>query len=150
MYGLRSYRSFISNKIVKLFTDNRNASIITARGSNTVRLWFLAIEIFEFCFYHNVSLEVEWIPRSFNEYADSVSCIIDYDDWAISKAFFSHVSGLFGSFDMDRFASLHTVECKRFYTKFWCPGVRVLTLFQLLGQPPATSLFLPYTLSPVP
>ena len=129
LYGLRSFRSFLTNKIVKVFTDNKNASIITARGSNTLRLQALAIEIFEFCFHHNVSLAVEWIPRSLNEYADSLSRIIDYDDWAISAAFFSHVSSLFGPFEVDRFASSHTAKCKRFYSKFWCPGCEGVDAF---------------------
>ena len=63
----------------------------SGKGSNSLRLHALALEIFAYCAAHDISLEVEWIPRSLNSYADSVSCVIDYDDWAVSTIFFHHV-----------------------------------------------------------
>ena len=111
LYGLKSFKSRISGKTVKIFTDNRNASIIIARGSNSLRLHLLALKVFKFCSLHNISLEIEWIHRSLNEYAGSVSRIVDYDNWALCSTFFLHISPLFGPFHVDRFAS-----------KLWNPG----------------------------
>ena len=48
--------------------------------------------------------------------------IIDYDDWCVSREIFDYVSSIFGPFSVDRFASLNTAKCPRFYSKFWFPG----------------------------
>ena len=89
----------------------------------------LALEILAYCAAHDISLEVEWIPRSLNSYTVSVSCVIDYDDWAVSTIFFHHVSSIFGPFDVDRFASSLSAKCERFYSKFWCPGCEGVDAF---------------------
>ena len=131
LYGLKAFRSSIRGKVVKIFTDNKNAASISAKGSNTLRLHALAIDIFTFCSINNVSLEVEWIPRSLNSYADSISRVIDYDDWAISYDFFCHISEMFGPFEVDRFASACSTKCIRFYAKFWCPGCEGVDAFSV-------------------
>jgi hypothetical protein len=33
---------------------------------------------------NNISIDVEWIPRSKNDQADFISRIVDYDDWGVS------------------------------------------------------------------
>lgn len=70
---------------------------------------------------NNVSVEIEWVPRSLNEYADSMSKIIDFDDWNVSEFFFQYLSSPFGAFTVDRFASPETAKCVRFYSNIWCP-----------------------------
>ena len=85
--------------------------------------------MFPYCAAHDISLEVEWILRSLNSYADSVSRVIDYDDWAVSTVFFHHVSSIFGPFDVDRFASSVSAKCERFYSKFSCPGCECVDAF---------------------
>ena len=62
--------------------------IIALKGSTSLRLHDTALQIFQFCVLHNVSIEVAWIPRSMNEFADSMSRIIDYDDYCASCNFF--------------------------------------------------------------
>ena len=39
----------------------------------------------------NISLEVEWIPRTENKRADYISRIVDADDWAVSDIIFNHL-----------------------------------------------------------
>ena len=129
LYGLKSFRASLTGKVVKVFTDSKNAASISAKGSNSLRLHVLALEIFAYCAAHDISIEVEWIPRSLNSYADSVSRVIDYDDWAVSTIFFHHVSSIFGPFDVDRFASSLSAKCDRFYSKFWCPGCEDVDAF---------------------
>ena len=71
LYALRSFKALVRGKVVKLYTDNKNASIISMKGSMSLRLQRQALEIFQFCAMNNVTVEIEWIPRSLNEYADS-------------------------------------------------------------------------------
>ena len=106
LYSLKSFKSLIQGKVVKLFTEGKNASIISTKGSMSLRLQRGALEIFQFCVVYNVSVEFEWVPRSLNEYADSMSRVIDFDDMSVTAAFFHHVCSLFGPFTVDRFASL--------------------------------------------
>ena len=73
LYSLKSFKSLIQGKVVKLYTDSKNASIIASKGSTALRLQRYALEIFQFCAVNNVSIEFEWVPRSLNEYADSLS-----------------------------------------------------------------------------
>ena len=122
LYGLKSFRASLTDKVDKVFTDSKNAASISAKGSNSLRLHALALEIFAYSAAHDISLEVEWIPRSLNSCADSVSRVIDYDDWTVSTIFFHHVNSTFGPFDVDRFASSLSAKFERFYPKFWCPG----------------------------
>ena len=101
-----------------MFTDSMNAAIISRKGSMSLRLRQLAIQIYQFCARHGVTLEVEWIPRSFNYLADTISRIRDFDDRSTSDAFFTYINSISGPFDVDRFASCHTAKCIRFYSKF--------------------------------
>lgn len=80
LYSLKSFKSLIQGKVVKLFTDSKNASIISTKGSMSLGLQRQALEIFQFCAVYNASVEFEWVPRSLNEYADSMSRVIDFDD----------------------------------------------------------------------
>ena len=118
LYSLKSLKSLIQGKVVKLYTDSKNASIIASKGSTALGLQRHALEIFQFCAINNVSIEFEWFQRSLNEYADSLSKVIDFDDWGVSTDFFVYVSSLF-----DRCASPDSAKCARFYFKFWCPSV---------------------------
>lgn len=44
--ALKSFKSLIQGKVVKLFTDSKNASIISTKGSMSLRLQRQALEIF--------------------------------------------------------------------------------------------------------
>ena len=48
----------------------------------------IALEIFHFCAYNGIELELQWIPRSEIERADYISLIIDLDNWQISADVF--------------------------------------------------------------
>ena len=131
LYALRSFKALVRGKVVKLYTDNKNTSIISMKGSMSLRLQRQALEIFQFCAMNNVTVEIEWIPRSLNEYADSLSRVADFDDWSVSTAFFDYIASLFGSFTVDRFASHYSAKCARFYSKFWCPSSEGVDAFSV-------------------
>ena len=54
------------------------------------------LKIFQFCTDPSVSLKVQWIPRTENEKADYISCLIDFDDWQITHYFFLSLEELGG------------------------------------------------------
>ena len=87
---LKSLKSLIQGKVVILYTDSKNASIIASKGSTSLSLQRHALEIFQFCAV-NVWIEFEWVPRSLNEYADSLSRVIDFEDWSVSTDFFDYI-----------------------------------------------------------
>jgi hypothetical protein len=43
---------------------------------------------------YNILLDVEWIPRDENSYADYLSQIFDFDDWGVSKNIFNYFDTL--------------------------------------------------------
>ena len=49
------------------YTDNQGVAAIVKSGSTKVHLHKLAMEIFLLSKEHNVSIDIEWIPRSANE-----------------------------------------------------------------------------------
>ena len=134
LYSLKSFKSLIQGKVVKLYTDSKNALIITSKGSTSLRLQRLALEIFQFCAIHNVSIEIEWVPRSLNEYADSLSRVIDFDDWSVSSDFFIYISSRFGPFTVDSFASPDSASVQGFIPNFGVPVRKAWTLSVLIGQ----------------
>ena len=81
---LLSFANKIAGHVIKWFTDNRGVVHIVRAGSRKQHLQDGNMAIFELRFTHSIKLEIEWIPRSQNECADSISRIVDYDDWGIN------------------------------------------------------------------
>ena len=65
----------------------KNVAIIACKGSTSLVLQRKALQIFQFCAINNVSSEIEWVAGSLNEYADSLSRVVDFDDWSNSIFF---------------------------------------------------------------
>ena len=70
-------------KRIKWFTDNQNAVCIIAKYSIKLELQDIALCIFKNYVQHNISTDVEWVPRTNNDKADYISRIIDYGDWSV-------------------------------------------------------------------
>ena len=68
---LLSMITILRDKRIKWFTDNQNIVSIVAKGSMKIELQDIALCIFENCVQNNISLDLEWVPRSENEQADS-------------------------------------------------------------------------------
>ena len=77
---LFSINKFLHNKRIKWFTDYQNVVSIGIKGSMKRELQDIAISILRNCLNNNISIDVEWIPRSKNDQADFISRIVDYDD----------------------------------------------------------------------
>ena len=68
-----------------------------------------AMAIFEFCFSHNIWLEIDWLPH-----ADAISRIVDYDDWSLNKTVFGFLDANWGPHTVDCFVSPHNKQVERF------------------------------------
>lgn len=85
---LKSLASTLCGNRVKWFTDNQSVVSIVTKGSMKSDLQRLALQIYSVCLGENISLEVEWIPRTQNEKAHFLSKLVDVDDWAIGDHVF--------------------------------------------------------------
>ena len=127
--ALFSFKTKLSGKSIKWFTDNQNCVKIFESGSMKLELQELAFGIFEFCKKHNISVNIQWIPREENEKADYLSKLIDYDDWGVSDDFFEYIDSIWGPHTVDRFANANNKKICRFNSVFWNPGSEAVDCF---------------------
>ena len=123
-FSLFSFLDRIKDRSIKFRTDSQSAAKICKIGSMNVVLQLIAEEIHDLCFRNNITLVVEWIPRSQNEMADAVSRLadaIDVDDWGISDEFFKILDKKWGPLTIDLFANYYNNKCERFYSLFFSP-----------------------------
>ena len=126
---LKSFLSFLAGTNVKWFTDSQNVVRIVEVGSGKPELLQIAYSIYFSCVEHGITLKMDWVPRSLNEIADSLSRIIDYDDWAISDILFQRFNAMWGPHTVDRFADEHNKKVKRFNSRYWNPGSEAVDAF---------------------
>ena len=127
--ALNSYKNLLRNKSVVWYSDSQNCVKIIGSGSFKPELQALATDIYLMCVSFNIHLDMQWIPRSFNEQADLISKSIDYDDWGVSEEFFNFMNQLWGPFDYDRFANHENAKVPRFSSAIWNPGCEVVDAF---------------------
>ncbi|CAC5395951.1 unnamed protein product [Mytilus coruscus] len=77
------------------------------------------LSVFHICLSCDIFLDVEWIPRDENHYADYLSEIFDYDDWGVSRHIFTYFSSLWGPFTCDRFADSMNRKVEFFNSKYF-------------------------------
>ena len=128
-FSLESFLPMLKCRSVHWFTDNQSAVSIINNGSMKPHLPETALDIFSTYLRNNISLFPEWVPRERNTSADSISKIIDYDDWKTSEVFFSRIDARWGPFTVDRFASSTNEKCHRFNLLFWNPGSEQVNAF---------------------
>ena len=87
-YGLNSFLPILKSKSVYWFSDNQAAVNNINYGSWKLQLQSIALDILSVGLHNNISLFAHWIPRDMDKTADSVSKLVDYDDWFVSHEFF--------------------------------------------------------------
>ena len=94
---------------------------IISKGSMKCHLQDIALDIYNQCLNYNLSLDVEWIPRTENERADFFSRIVDFDDWStgISEDLFLYVDSLWEPHEIDWFANDDNHKLPVFYSRCW-------------------------------
>ena len=65
---------------------------------------------------------MKWIPRDSNHQADSLSRIIDFDDYSINDDVFHMLDCKWGPHTVDRFACSYNAKLSRFNSRFYQPG----------------------------
>ena len=91
---------FAKNR-VRWFTDNQNVARIVLYGSRKPVLQKEALAIFTTCVNHHIRLELEWIPREENEFANYLSKLVDYDDWMLNPKVFRELDSRWGPHTID-------------------------------------------------
>lgn len=81
------------------------------------------------CLRLNIDAVADWVPRSLNERADSLSHFIDRADWSLRSDVFNAVSKRWGPFSIDLFAATHNTKCKRFFSRFYDPAALATDAF---------------------
>ena len=76
----------------------------------------IAISILCNCLNNNISIDVEWIPRSKNDQADFISRIVDYD---VADEMFMHLDFLWRPQELDWFANDNNHKLPVFYSRYW-------------------------------
>lgn len=126
---LSSFSKILSGCTVQWFTDNRNIPSIIRSGSMKRDLYHLALSIFKIVLRNSIDLQVDWIPRSFNDHADAISRIIDFDDWGVSLEFFNHIDHIWGPRTVDCFANFYNRKLTKFYSRYWNPHAKGVDAF---------------------
>ena len=117
--GLISFAPSLLGKQVAWSTDNTNVVSIVHSGSKVTALQDLALRIFHVCVTSGISLEMKWIPRDLNSFADHLSRIIDFDDYTIINDDVFHILDVrWGPPTIDRFACSYNAKLSRFNSRF--------------------------------
>ena len=119
----------LENRKVKWFTDNQNVKRIINSGSRRSNLQQIALNINRFCEQKSIVIEPEWIKRKYNVLADTLSRTTDSDDWQIQPEVFAYWDIVWGPHSIDRFASNLNSQCKKFNSRWWCPGTEGVDAF---------------------
>ena len=80
-----------------------------------------ALHIFHMCISNNIVLEMEWIPRDDNSYADYLSKVFDFDDWGVCKHVCDYFNLLWGPYTCDRLADNSNRKVTIFNWKYFTP-----------------------------
>ena len=119
-------KTFASNQLQKglilLRIDNISAVtyINQKGGTHSTQLSNLALEIWEWCLQHQLTIQAEHLPGSLNWVADSESRMMkDRCDWMINPKVFQQICQSLGPLQIDLFASRLTKQLPRYYS--WRP-----------------------------
>ena len=117
-FSLKAFKKEIVGANVSVATDSQSAQRILSAGSMKVDCHRVAMRVARFCSNNRIVLDVQWIPREENEFADLLSReaeVLDTDDWGISEAFLGILQGRYGEFTVDLFANDRNRKATRFY-----------------------------------
>ena len=77
---------------------------------------------------------MKWIPRDSNHQADSLSRIIDFDDYFINDDVFHMLDCKWGPHTVDKFACSYNAKLSRFNSDFTNPALKLWTLSPRTGR----------------
>jgi len=121
----------LKGKTVLWHTDSKNCVSIIGKGCTNACLNEFALEIFNVCAKNAIILRVVWLSRDKNTIADSLSKMINYDDYRVKQEFFDYVDALFGPHDVDRFANEVNHILPRYNSLAWTPSTEAVDAFSV-------------------
>ena len=127
--AIQAFTTDLSNRTIAWFTDNQNVPSIINKGSRVPELQTLALKLFQICLQHLISLEVKWLPREANHPADTISKIVDFDDYTINDQVFGELDIKWGPHTVDRFACFYNTKLPRFNSRFYQIGTEGVDAF---------------------
>jgi hypothetical protein len=126
---LNLHKQIFAGKTIKWYTDNQGVTAVIAKGSMKVDLHLCSLEIFETCLKHNITLSVDWVPRTENQQADLLSKTQDQDDWGVDHRIFNQFNISQGPITLDVFASNISSKTQKFYSLYWCENTAGVDAF---------------------
>ena len=124
--GLESFLPLVKGHTIKWYTDNQSVSRIVEVGSMKEDLQCLALLIFSMCLLNSITLEVEWIPRSANDRAESWIMIIGGSRGTIS--FWPRSNGVLTLWTALLITKILSCPVN---SRFWCPGTEAVDAFSV-------------------
>jgi len=102
-------------RFVVLQMDAANLLGIVNRGSPKLIINELARELCWFCLHHRITINVEWVPKEENAFANDISKMLIPEDSMLSREFFLLLDGRWGPHTIDHFSSNANHHCVKFY-----------------------------------
>ena len=127
--ALISFAPSLLGKQVAWFTGDTNVVSIVHSRSKVRELQDLTLRIFHVCVSFGISLEMKWIPRDLNSFADHLSRIIDFDDYTIKDDVFQILDFQWGPHTIDRFVCSYNAKLSCFNSRFYQPGTEAVDAF---------------------
>ena len=119
---LEAFADLLSNARVIWYSDNQNVDSILLNGSRKLDLQVLALEAFQICLKYRISLDARWIPGDLNVRANSISKLVDFDNYAINDFVFQSINDHWGPHTINKFACSYNTKLPRFNLRFFQPG----------------------------
>jgi hypothetical protein len=135
----------LENTSITLHFDNYNASLVSQKGSSKLRLHKHAVQIDDFCIENGLQVKFVNIPRDLNQVADSLSRIVDFEDYSVCDSFFKIITEKIRiKPNIDRFADNFNCKVKNFNSKYFCLGSAGVDAFNYdWGKPHVNWIFPP-------
>ncbi len=125
----QAFELYLKNRTIAWFTNNQNVVSVVSKGSRRSELQDLALQLFAICVRSHINLDIKWVPRGLNTQADSISQILDHDDYTINDNVFRKLDSLWGPHTVDRFACCYNAKLARFNSRFYQLGIEAVDAF---------------------
>lgn len=129
LLALEAFAGRLSKVMVIWYSDNQNVESILLDGSRKLDLQALALGAFQICLKYRNSLDARWIPKDLNVRANSISKLVDFDDYAINDFVFQSINDHWGPHTVYRFACSYNSKLPSFNSRFFQSGCKAVDAF---------------------
>ena len=81
----------------------------------------LAPDVYTECLCNRLTVDIEWIPRIMNKETDTISKVIDYDDWETTEFMFKELGQIWEPHTFDRLADSRNNKAQKIQFKILVP-----------------------------